>query len=78
MESVKQTIERTRLPHIRLIAMGSIECSDLAAYADTGAYGFGIGQNIVNKALIEAGDYKAVAELAREQAEMLRSIFQIA
>ena len=38
----------------------------MADYLKAGVCGFGIGSNIVNKKLIDAGDFTAITELARK------------
>ncbi len=54
------------LSHIRLLAVGGIDESNMAEYLNAGVCGFGIGANIVNKKLIDAGDFAAVTELAKK------------
>ena len=56
---------RAPLSHIRFLGVGGIDETNMAEYQKAGVCGFGIGSNIVNKKLIEAGDFKAITELAR-------------
>jgi len=53
------------LSHIRFLGVGGIDENNMEEYLKAGVCGFGIGSNIVNKKLIEAGDYAAITELAR-------------
>lgn len=53
------------LSHIRFLGVGGIDENNMEEYMKAGVCGYGIGSNIVNKKLIEAGDYKAITELAR-------------
>lgn len=54
------------LSHINLLAVGGIDENNMVEYLDAGVCGFGIGSNIVNKRLIDAGDFAAVTELAKK------------
>ena len=54
------------LSHIKLLAVGGIDENNMVEYLDAGVCGFGIGSNIVNKRLIDAGDFAAVTELAKK------------
>ena len=53
------------LSHIRFLGVGGIDENNMEEYLKAGVCGFGIGSNIVNKKLIEAGDFKSITELAR-------------
>lgn len=53
------------LSHIRFLGVGGIDENNMEEYLKAGVCGFGIGSNIVNKKLIETGDFKAITELAR-------------
>ncbi len=54
------------LSHVKLLAVGGIDEKNIADYAKAGACGFGVGSNIVNKKLIEAGEFGKITELAKE------------
>lgn len=56
---------RAPLSHIRFLAVGGVDEYNMKEYRAAGACGFGIGSNIVNKKLIEAGDFLAVTSLAQ-------------
>lgn len=53
------------LSHIKMLAVGGINENNIEEFLKAGAVGFGIGSNIVNKQLIEAGDFKAITNLAK-------------
>ena len=54
------------LSHVKLLAVGGVDETNMADYYKAGACGFGIGSNIVNKKLIDAGDFAAITELAKK------------
>ena len=56
---------RGPLAHIPLLAVGGIDENNGKAFLDAGAVGLGIGGNLVNKKLIEAGEYGKLTELAK-------------
>lgn len=56
---------------LKLIAVGGISLDNIADYIKAGASGVGIGGNLVNKALIEQGQFQAIADYARKLREML-------
>lgn len=53
------------LSHIRFLGVGGIDENNMNEYLKAGVCGFGIGSNIVNKKLIEAGKFAEITELAR-------------
>ena len=55
---------RAPLSHIRFLAVGGVDEHNMKDYLAAGIAGFGIGSNIVNKKLIEAGDFDGVTALA--------------
>ncbi len=55
---------RAPLSHIKFLAVGGVDETNMKDYLAAGICGFGIGSNIVNKKLIEAGDFAAVEALA--------------
>lgn len=54
------------LAHIPLIAVGGIDIDNMKAFMENGCIGFGIGGNLVNKKLIEAGKYDDLTKLAKK------------
>ncbi len=64
---------RAPLSHIKLLAVGGVDEHNMKDYLAAGICGFGIGSNIVDKKLIEAGDFEAVTALARSFVEALHT-----
>lgn len=54
------------LAHIPLVAVGGVTLENEKAFLDAGVVGFGIGGGLVNKELINNGDYKGLTELAKK------------
>lgn len=52
------------LSHIRFTAVGGITTENAAAFLRAGAVGLGIGGNLVNKKLIEAGEFDEIRRIA--------------
>lgn len=59
------------LSHIKLLAVGGINENNMAEYLKAGVCGFGIGSNIVNKKLVDAGNFSAITELAERYAKVI-------
>ena len=66
---------RAPLPHVPLLAVGGIDLCSLADYAKAGVCGFGIGGSIVDRKLIDAGDFEAIARLAEKYVSAVRELF---
>lgn len=54
------------LSHIKLLAVGGIDEKNMKDYLSAGVCGFGIGSSIVDKKLIEKGDFEGITNLAKE------------
>lgn len=52
------------LSHIKMLAVGGVNESNISEYLSAGISGFGIGSNIVNKKLIAENDFSKIKELA--------------
>ena len=57
------------LSHISLLAVGGVTPDNMKEYRASGAVGFGIGTNIVDKKLLAEGDFDGIAALARQYVE---------
>lgn len=57
---------RAPLSNVRVLAVNGITAENMREYLDAGASGVGVGSGIVNKKLIEAGDFEGITELARK------------
>jgi len=53
------------LSHIRFLAVGGITAENAKAFLQAGAAGLGVGGGLVNKKLLDAGDYIRIKENAR-------------
>ena len=53
------------LSHIKFLAVGGIDENNMADYLKAGVCGFGIGSNIIDKKLLDAGDYAGITALAK-------------
>ena len=53
------------LCHIKMLAVGGVNETNLGAFLAAGASGFGIGSNVVNKKMIAEGNFDGITELAR-------------
>ena len=63
---------RAPLSHIKMIAVGGIHDGNMKDYLNAGVCGFGIGSNITDKKLIEAGDYAGITALAKKYVEAIK------
>ncbi len=52
------------LSHIRFLAVGGVDASNLGDYLATGAVGVGVATSIVNKSLIAESKYQEITKLA--------------
>ena len=66
---------RGPLNHIPLLAVGGVDLSNLADYAKAGVSGFGIGGNIVDKKMLETGDYAAITDLAKRYVSTIKGLY---
>lgn len=60
---------RAPLPQIPLVPTGGVDLSNLADFIKAGVTAIGVGGNLAGKKLIDAGDYKGLAENARRYAD---------
>ncbi|MBQ3078731.1 MAG: bifunctional 4-hydroxy-2-oxoglutarate aldolase/2-dehydro-3-deoxy-phosphogluconate aldolase [Clostridia bacterium] len=60
------------LSHIRFLAVGGVNLSNMKSFIDAGAYGVGIGSDIANKRLISEGSFDVIEELARKYTQALK------
>ena len=56
---------REPLPFLRLMPTGGVDESNLRAYLDAGAAGFGLGGSLVDRKTAASGDWAVVVERAR-------------
>lgn len=60
------------LSHIRLLAVNGVSAENMGDYLSAGACGVGIGSGIVNKKLIEAGDFEGITNLAKKYTNVIK------
>ena len=60
------------LSHVKMLAVGGVNLDNIPQYKKIGISGFGIGSNIIDKALISAGDFKGIAELAEKYVKTVK------
>ncbi len=65
---------RAPISHIPLLAVGGVDASNMAEYAKAGICGFGIGGKLVDKSLIEAGDFAGLTQRATQCVEVANSL----
>ncbi len=53
------------LSGVKMLAVGGIDENNIADYIKVGVKGFGVGANIIDKKLLEAGDYQGITALAK-------------
>ena len=54
------------LSHVKFLAVGGVDETNMAEYLKAGVCGFGVGSNIVKKDLIENDEYDKITELAKK------------
>ena len=60
------------LSHVKLLAVGGIDCDNISDYLKVGVCGFGIGSNIINKKMLENNDYQGLTELAKKYVDAVK------
>ena len=60
------------LSHIKMLAVGGIDLSNIADYKKAGISGFGIGTGITDKALIAAKDFAGITTLAKKYVKAIK------
>ena len=60
------------LSHVKFLAVGGVDESNMAEYLKAGISGFGIGSNIVDKKLIENGEFDKITELAKKYVSVVK------
>ncbi len=60
------------LSHIKLLAVGGIDETNMETYLKAGVCGFGVGSNIIDKKMLQNSDYKGITELAKKYANVTK------
>lgn len=62
------------ISNVKLLAVGGVGVENMEEYFDAGIYGIGVGSSVVNKKMIENGNYESITELALKYTEKLKNI----
>lgn len=65
---------RAPISHVKLMAVGGVNETNVADFLKAGMMGAGVGGNLVNQAWIEAGAFDKITATARALTEAVRSI----
>ena len=60
------------LSHIKLLAVGGINESNMSEYLKAGISGFGVGSCIVNKKMLDQNDWSGITELSKKYVNALK------
>jgi len=60
------------ISHVKLLAVGGVNETNIADYLSAGLRGAGIGGNLANKKWIEAGEYHRITETAQAIVNQIR------
>lgn len=60
------------LSHIKLLAVGGVDDTNMADYIKAGVSGFGVGSNIIDKKLLDAEDYDGITKLAQKYVAVVK------
>ena len=63
---------RAPLSHVKLLAVGGVDLSNISEYKKTGVYGFGISSGIIDKKLLAAGDFEGITALAERYVSLIK------
>ena len=61
------------LSHIKLLAVGGVDESNMAEYLKAGVSGFGIGSNIINKKMLAENDWAGITALAERHVALAKA-----
>ena len=60
------------LSHLKMLAVGGIDESNIAEYLQVGINGFGLGSNIIDKKKISENDWQGITELAKKYVALVK------
>lgn len=60
------------LSHLKMLAVGGIDESNIAEYLQVGINGFGLGSNIIDKKKIAENDWQGITELAKKYVALVK------
>ena len=62
------------LSHMNFVAVGGVNIDNLEEFMKAGACGIGIANGIIDKKMVEAGDFAGITELARRFTEKMEAL----
>lgn len=60
------------LSHLKMLAVGGVNETNIVEYLKAGINGFGLGSNIVDKKLVDNNDFEAITELAKKYVSIVK------
>ena len=60
------------LSHLKMLAVGGVDESNMTEYLKAGVSGFGIGSNIINKKMLEQNDWQGITALAEKYVAIVK------
>ncbi|MBE7085963.1 MAG: bifunctional 4-hydroxy-2-oxoglutarate aldolase/2-dehydro-3-deoxy-phosphogluconate aldolase [Clostridiales bacterium] len=60
------------LSHIKFLAVGGVDENNMPDYLKAGVSGFGVGSNIIDKKMLETGDWSGITALAEKYVNALK------
>ena len=60
------------LSHLKMLAVGGVDESNIAEYLKAGINGFGLGSNIIDKKKIAENDWSGITELAEKYVSLVK------
>ena len=57
-----------------MFAVGGIDLNNAYGFLRSGAFGIGVGNNLVNPRFIKEGNYNAITEEAKKYVEIITSL----
>ena len=61
------------LSHLKFIAVGGVNENNVASYLEAGAVGIGVASAIIDKKLIESGNYESLTTLAKKYVDAIKT-----
>ncbi len=62
------------LSHIKLLAVGGVDENNMQDYLKAGVSGFGVGSNIIDKKMLDAGDWSGITALAKKYVALIEKV----
>lgn len=62
------------LSHIKMIAMGGVNTDNIRDFFKAGAFAVGMGSNLIDKKLIQAGEFEKLSEIAKQYSDIVKNL----